>query len=94
MLHYRKAGAFWSRLTNDPTVFKQGCLNPNVNLSTKQLVMLKRRKAVQRKLECLRAFRRLPFCKTDRSTMQTDKTIITSAAALFSDIFYVCAEFL
>ncbi|CAH8648460.1 unnamed protein product [Schistosoma bovis] len=88
MLHYRKAGAFWSRLTNDPTVFKQGCLNPNVNLSTKQLVMLKRRKAVQRKLECLRAFRRLFFCKTDRSTMQTDKTIITSAAALFSDIFY------
>ncbi|XP_018654377.1 lipase [Schistosoma mansoni] len=88
MLHYRKTGAFWSRLTNDPTVFKQGCLNPNVNLSTKQLVMLKRRKAVQRKLESLRAFRRLPFCKTDRSKMQTDETIITSAAALFSDIFY------
>ncbi|CAH8666702.1 unnamed protein product [Schistosoma rodhaini] len=89
MLHYRKTGAFWSRLTNDPTVFKQGCLNPNVNLSTKQLVMLKRRKAVQRKLESLRAFRRLPFCKTDRSKMQTDETIITSAAALFSDIFYI-----
>ncbi|CAH8674580.1 unnamed protein product [Schistosoma rodhaini] len=88
MLHYRKTGAFWSRLTNDPTVFKQGCLNPNVNLSTKQLVMLKRRKAVQRKLESLRAFRRLPFCKTDGSKMQTDETIITSAAALFSDIFY------
>ncbi|CAH8674575.1 unnamed protein product [Schistosoma rodhaini] len=89
MLHYRKTGAFWSRLTNDPTVFKQGCLNPNVNLSTKQLVMLKRRKAVQRKLESLRAFRRLPFCKTDGSKMQTDETIITSAAALFSDIFYI-----
>ncbi|KAH8864790.1 Sn1-specific diacylglycerol lipase alpha [Schistosoma japonicum] len=88
ILHYRKAGAFWGQLANDPTVFKQGCLHPNVNLSTKQLVMLQRRKSVQRKLRSLGAFRRLPSWKNDQMNVQTEERVITSAAALFSDVFY------
>ncbi|CAH8584146.1 unnamed protein product [Schistosoma turkestanicum] len=84
----KSAGAFWGQLVNDPTVFKQGCLNPNINLSMKQLVMLKRRKSVQRNLKSLRAFGCLPSWKTDPSTTQTEERIITSAAALFTDIFY------
>ncbi|KAK4476224.1 hypothetical protein MN116_001433 [Schistosoma mekongi] len=88
ILHYRKAGAFWGQLANDPTVFKQGCLHPNVNLSTKQLVMLQRQKSVQRKLRSLGAFRRLRSWKSDQSNVQTEERLITSAAALFSDVFY------
>ncbi|KAH8864792.1 Sn1-specific diacylglycerol lipase beta [Schistosoma japonicum] len=94
ILHYRKAGAFWGQLANDPTVFKQGCLHPNVNLSTKQLVMLQRRKSVQRKLRSLGAFRRLPSWKNDQMNVQTEERVITSAAALFSDVFYVPDQWL
>ncbi|CAH8871285.1 unnamed protein product [Trichobilharzia szidati] len=88
LLHYREAGAFWGQLANDPNVFKQGCLHPDVNLSTKQSVMLKKRKSFQRNLRILGVFRRSPRFKTDQTLVQTEERVITSAAALFSEIFY------
>ncbi|CAH8646090.1 unnamed protein product [Heterobilharzia americana] len=50
--------------------------------------MLRRRKSFQRNLKFLGIFRRSSRLKADRTALQTEERVITSAAALFSDMFY------
>ncbi|CAH8493248.1 unnamed protein product [Dicrocoelium dendriticum] len=85
--HFRRNGAFWSRLIHEDGPFQKGFIPPYVNSTAKRKAHEVFSRSVLRKLKALKSFGRSRCSTVDHQ--ETDEQVaFTSAAALFSELFY------
>ncbi|KAA3672863.1 uncharacterized protein DEA37_0009708 [Paragonimus westermani] len=86
--HFRKSGAFWSRLAYEDRPMLKGSIHHNTNIATKRQAQEMLSNSVRRRLTRL-AMLGKSKCSHLKHQDADEQTAISSAAALFSEVFYV-----